>query len=164
MRIIVISDTHGDFWALQQIVERHRRDTELFLFLGDGAREWQEIQELYPELSYDSVRGNCDFGVRTKDQGLLSTPWGKILYTHGHRFNVKYGLYDLKETARQNGAVIALYGHTHAAYTEYDDGLYVMNPGSPAQPRGGSKPGYGILDLTDAGIVTNLVEFPKTGR
>ena len=42
----------------------------------------------------------------------------------------------------------------------YDDGLYVMNPGSPSQPRG-SKPGYGIVDITTAGVVCNNVVWHR---
>ena len=34
-RIVVISDTHKDFFTLRKIVERHRQDTDLFLHLGD---------------------------------------------------------------------------------------------------------------------------------
>lgn len=40
--------------------------------------------------------------------------------------------------------------------TDYDDGLYVMNPGSLR----GAYATYGILDITEAGIVTNIVKCP----
>lgn len=46
-----------------------------------------------------------------------------------------------------------LFGHTHQPLTEYDDGLYMLNPGSL---HGGGT--YGVLDITAAGVVMNIVE------
>lgn len=158
MRIVVVSDTHRDFWALREVVEKHKREVDCFLHLGDGAQELEDIRELYPEICVYSVRGNCDFGAKAKDSGILSTEFAKIFYTHGHLYRVKYGLYDFKSVAQEQHAQIALYGHTHQSHTEYDNGLYIMNPGSLAHPREG-KPSYGIIDLTSGGIVLNIVEF-----
>ena len=62
-------------------------------------------------------------------------------------------MYDFLSAARGNGAQIALYGHTHEPMTDYQDGLYVMNPGA----LGGARGSYGIIDLTPAGIVTNII-------
>ncbi len=158
MRIVVVSDTHRDFWSFREIVEKHKREAECFIHLGDGMQELMDIRELYPDVRIYSVRGNCDFGSRDKETEILNTEQAKIFFTHGHHYHVKYGLYDLKEAARQNGAQIALYGHTHEAKAEYDDGLYILNPGSPSHPRAG-KGSYGIIDLTQAGIVLNIVEI-----
>lgn len=158
MRIIVVSDTHGDFWSLHEIVEKHQRDADFFIHLGDGARELAEIKEMYPDQLFYSVRGNCDLGSREKEVGIITAGEVKILYTHGHLYHVKYGLYDLEALARENHAQIALYGHTHRGETQYEDGLYIMNPGSPSRPRD-SDPSYGIVDITKAGIVLNLVKI-----
>ena len=55
---------------------------------------------------------------------------------------------------RAREADIVLYGHTHIAYTGYEDGLYILNPGT-ARPAGGS---YGMVDITPAGVVLNVVK------
>ena len=56
--------------------------------------------------------------------------------------------------AREEKADILLFGHTHNAMTYYEDGLYVMNPGSCS----GYMASYGYIDITDKGeIVTNTV-------
>ena len=66
------------------------------------------------------------------------------------------GYYSVYMAAREQKADILLFGHTHNAMTDYDDGLYVMNPGSLR----GAYATYGILDITEAGIVTNIVKCP----
>ena len=44
--------------------------------------------------------------------------------------------------------------HLDAAY---ENGIYVMNPGSASCPRDGNPPSYGILDVSSAGVMTNVV-------
>lgn len=51
--------------------------------------------------------------------------------------------------ARQEGADIVLYGHTHTGVTCYDDGLYIMNPGSIRDGH------YGMIDIVPGGIMLN---------
>ena len=45
MKIIVISDTHGNMHRLKDVVEKNK-DADLFLHLGDGAEEFFEVQEM----------------------------------------------------------------------------------------------------------------------
>ena len=80
----------------------------------------------------------------------------KIFYTHGHYYGVKSGLYTFACAARERGAQVALYGHTHNALEDYDDGLYLLNPGS----LNSWEATYGTVDITPQGIVTNIVKLP----
>lgn len=58
---------------------------------------------------------------------------------------------------RERQADLLLFGHTHQPLTDYEDGLYLMNPGSLGY--GGT---YGYVDITPAGIVTNLaLDLPR---
>ena len=61
----------------------------------------------------------------------------------------------LISAAREHRAQVALFGHTHLAREDYEDGLYLMNPGR----LGGWEASYGILDITPQGIVTNVVRL-----
>ena len=115
------------------------------------------MQNLYPDRRYLWVSGNCDFGSDTKSSDLVKLSGKNILITHGHTYYVKHSLSELKTAARVCLANVVLYGHTHVAHTEYDGGLYIMNPGSLSIPRQGG-PTYGILDITSQGIMTNIVE------
>ena len=72
---------------------------------------------------------------------------------------MKYSLDRLKKLAIENNADIIAFGHTHVRYTNYENGLYVINPGSASCPRDGKSPSYAFIDITDAGIATNIVSL-----
>ena len=152
-----MSDSHRSVGKVLEVVERHP-EADLFLHLGDGEADFEAVQEIHPEHRYHHVSGNCDYDSTTPTYDILCLCKKIIFLTHGHRYAVKYGLEELKRAARRQGADVVLYGHTHMAHTEYDDGLYVMNPGSLTLPRErGSS--YGILDITPAGIVLGIVDL-----
>lgn len=145
-RILVVSDSHGDAYALRRAIEQQPR-AQVIIHLGDGERDMEQAAGLYKEKRVICVRGNCDWGSLLPALSLERVA-GKLLYcTHGYAENVKYGDGQLRERARACGASIALYGHTHTAVIDYDDGLYLMNPGAVANGE------YGIVDITPAGIV-----------
>lgn len=153
MRIIVMSDSHGDFNRVMRIFSDNP-GADLFLHLGDGAKDFEEAGWLFPDTVRKAVRGNCDFGYDNEllKDGLLEVEGKKIFYTHGDRYQVKYGLENLERTARDKGVDIALYGHTHTALQEYQDGLWLINPGS-VRDSSHTPAGYLALDITPAGVV-----------
>lgn len=153
MRILVASDTHRDFYSLQQAVLQQPK-AEVVIHLGDGEDDAEQIKILYPQKMMLQVRGNCDWGSMLPADGEITLEGKHIFYTHGHNYNVKYGMYTVVMAAREKKADILLFGHTHHELTEYEDGLYIMNPGSLSH---GST--YGIIDITPAGIVTNIVKL-----
>ncbi len=150
MRILVFSDSHGDRHALQDVLLRHPDITDV-IHLGDGLREVEDAVEQFPDHTFYPVRGNCDYAGMAPDARLEVLGGKKVLCTHGHRYNVKYGLYTYACAARERGADVALFGHTHQPLEEYADGLYLFNPGSL---RNGS---YGILDVSPRGVMTRLM-------
>lgn len=153
MRIVVFSDSHKNYFALQRIV-LSQPTAELFLHLGDGEQEFTQLMERFPDRLMRGVAGNCDWGSLGNLSNTITCEGKKIFFTHGHMLGVKAGLGAFLQTAREAHADIALYGHTHVAHTGYIDGIYVMNPGSVSS---GGKPSYGFIDITSAGIVTNIV-------
>jgi putative phosphoesterase len=158
LRIVVLSDSHRHYDALEEAVLLHRADADLFIFLGDGEYELDLLRSVLPELKFLTVSGNCDYGSDQPDSGLTECDGRVVFYTHGFRFGVKSGLEDLKREARRLGADIALFGHTHIPYVSYEDGLWIMNPGSIGRPRVGG-PSYGIVDLTAGGIAMHTAEL-----
>ena len=70
----------------------------------------------------------------------------------GSVYGVKTDPLRVVYAARERGADILLYGHTHRPLTDYEDGLHILNPGSLRA--GGT---YGVVDLSDAGVVLNIV-------
>ena len=154
MRILVVSDTHGSDSDLRRVLLAQPK-AEVVVHLGDGEAELERAKHSFPEKMFLQVRGNCDWGSALPVSGEYTADGVKIFYTHGHLYGVKSGLYSAVCAAREHSAQVLLFGHTHHALTDYDDGLYLMNPGSLS----GWKPTYGTLDLTPSGIVTNIVNL-----
>lgn len=154
MRILVTSDSHGDYYTFKKAVLAQPK-ADAVIFLGDGENDADKIKLDFPDKMVIAVRGNCDF-CSSKNGYELITACGKtILATHGHLYNVKFGYEEAYAAAREFGADILLFGHTHKAFSTYKDGLYIMNPGSICTP----DPSYGWIDITEKGILTNIVKL-----
>jgi putative phosphoesterase len=145
MRILVVSDSHGDVFSLRCAVEAQPK-ARMIIFLGDGERDMDDIEDLFENKRVVQVKGNCDY--REIPLNCVEMVDGKLIFcTHGNEEYVKGGTVNLKQKAREAKADIVLFGHTHYPENSYDDGLYLFNPGSI---REGS---YGVVDITKAGIV-----------
>ena len=149
MKILVVSDTHGDTYSLKSAINS-KPDAEVVIHCGDGNAEFENLKPLYPQKHFIGVRGNCDFCSSASNVETITLEGKKIFVTHGHIYNAKYGLYNLVCAAREAGADLLLFGHTHIPLEDYDDGLYIVNPGS-LHGYGG---GYAYIDVTEKGIVT----------
>lgn len=151
MRILVVSDSHGDSSVIDRAVALSG-NTDMIVHCGDGAMEASLLRSRYPDKMVVSVRGNCDFCTDSPKVETLTLEGKRIFVTHGHLYSVKSGLYTLSCAAREAGADIVLFGHTHIPFECYEDGLYMLNPGSIR----GCDGTYGFVDITDKGIVTNI--------
>ena len=146
MRIVVMSDSHGAVGTLLDIVERHKDNADLFIFLGDVDNDFDELLMAYPDIKYKRVVGNNDWHSSHMTSDLITLNGKKVFFTHGHIFHVKHGNEEIINYCRKIGADICLYGHTHNQFTNYDNGLYIMNPGAAF------KGAYGVIDITPNGI------------
>lgn len=157
MRIIVISDTHGNYSALESVFSRNS-DADWFFHLGDGERDLDRFLTENPAYTERAVHvcGNCDLCSLSPGFFILPVPGHRIFASHGHIFGVKSGIERIKNAARQNECDIVLYGHTHVRLCRYEDGMYIMNPGSASCPHDGTKPSFGHIDISDAGVVMNI--------
>lgn len=157
MRIVVISDSHGRTGAIDKVLFSQPEAKHVF-FLGDNVRDIEDFEFLYPDKSFYTVAGNCDYNVFLPTTGIKEIEGVKIFYTHGHTFGVKSTTAHLLKTAKQNECKIALYGHTHIADTVYEDGVYLVNPGSVSHPRSGS-PSYAVIDIEKGGIMPIIINI-----
>ena len=57
MKLLVVSDVHGDLDALERAVDAEA-DTDAVIFLGDGLREAENLQDMRPELKIYSVHAS----------------------------------------------------------------------------------------------------------
>ena len=157
MRILVVSDSHGSAYGLRRAIMAQPK-AEVVIHLGDGEDDVARVKNLFPEKMFLSVKGNCDLGSQLPPTGEFTVEGVKIFYTHGHLYGVKSGFYTLECAAREKKAQVALFGHTHNAFEDYADGLYLLNPGSLS----GWEPSYGTVDITPQGIVTNVVKLRES--
>ena len=155
MRILVMSDCHGAVNSARDALFDQKEAKEV-IFLGDGAGEIDRLSSEFPDKNFHIVRGNCDFSAPFPDSLFLEFRGKKILACHGHLFGVKSGLSRYEEQARKQGADIALFGHTHIGFTRYEDGLYLMNPGSLSRA---GEHSYGVIDLCDGCVFTNIIHL-----
>lgn len=157
MKVLVFSDSHGEYSSMKTAI-RTQTAAEVVLFCGDGEEDFDSVKREFPDKMFVAVRGNCDWGSALPYSETLVLEGKKIFMTHGHLQRVKMYYDEIINYAHSIGADILLFGHTHTAYTNYDNGLYIMNPGSAS----GYAATYGIIDITEAGILTNVIPLPKT--
>ena len=153
MRILVVSDVHGNSRALAQAIEQ-QPEARTVVFLGDGLRQAEDAADEYTDRTFYMVPGNCDFASTLPPVRQETFGGRRFYFTHGHVHDVKYGLYRLEMAARQAEAEVVLFGHTHCPFEDYADGLYMLNPGSLGH--GGT---YGYVDVTPGGVMTGIVSL-----
>lgn len=155
MRILVTSDTHGDAASLRRAILAQPQ-AQVIIHLGDGQEDVDNVRFSFPDRTFLQVKGNCDWGSSLPARGEYEAEGVKLFYTHGHLYGVKSGDYNLVSAARECKASVVLFGHTHTPREDYEDGLYIMNPGRLS----GWEPTYGIVDITPQGIVLNVMKLP----
>ena len=107
---------------------------DIVLHLGDYVRDAMSVRERFPDLDLRYVRGNCDVGMKDEPEKLsLNVEGVEIFATHGHSYNVKYGLDSLCNAAYFSGAKLCLFGHTHQRLYLELGGIRFLNPGTAGQ-------------------------------
>lgn len=142
MKLLILSDSHGNLANMVAAVEKERPD--MVLHLGDCWRDAQELHYAYPELSLEQVPGNCDFVQGEVQERLMTVEGCRIMFCHGHTRRVKSGYHEAIQAAHEREADLLLFGHTHKAAGGMDGTLTWMNPGSVGDVR---KPSYGVVLL-----------------
>lgn len=133
MLVGVISDTHRYTWCIGNAVNK-LMDTDLIIHLGDNVEDVKEIEKYY-KGKIINVKGNCDYSVNVPAERIEIIGGKKFFITHGHRYDVKYDISRLRLKAMENKIDIVLYGHTHVSRIDLEDGIWFVNPGSPALSR-----------------------------
>lgn len=156
MKILLISDTHGDLVKVRKVFEKLNK-IDLILHCGDYERDGRTIEDILGVKTI-SVKGNCDSGDEP-DRKIVETPGGNILITHGHLDGAGYDYNKLIYLAEENQCVATCFGHTHVAMVEDFDGIQLINPGSLSKPRDGSNGTYVIIHSTDEEFYANIVHY-----
>ncbi|APT18054.1 phosphoesterase [Amylolactobacillus amylotrophicus DSM 20534] len=131
-KLLVVSDSHGDDQILTALAKRYAGEVDVLIHAGDS--------EFYPRnpliADFQIVVGNMDYGTDFPVSINLDLPEARVFVTHGHKYNVNFGLNTIYLAGREQDADIIIYGHTHQLLTMIDYGVLIVNPGSISLPRG----------------------------
>lgn len=129
IKAAVFSDTHGNNFPMLEAARASGAD--VLIHLGDHDRDAQLLRQALPDTPLYSVCGNCDYAPLSPEKLTVQLGPVKVFLTHGHLYNVSpWHLDPLAYAAEEQGAKLALFGHTHKAAWEERGGITLINPGT----------------------------------
>ena len=152
-KLLIFSDSHGFHDDLFKTIKKMRKEITHVMHLGDGFRDYSKCLDIYDNIDFCFVPGNCDFGTNHATIFTLNVNNKKIIMTHGHYFDVKYSYDRICNYAAESSADICLFGHTHTPADFYHKGILMFNPGSISGSREFNCPTYGIINIYDSGKI-----------
>lgn len=132
MKLLFVSDNHGDAAILKQISQHFGGQVAGMFHCGDS-----NLDATDPVMApFQTVVGNTDWGPEYPT--VISEQVGevKVVVTHGHRYQVNTTLTPLILLGRQEQADVVAFGHTHQLGCQVVNDTLLINPGSISQPRG----------------------------
>lgn len=139
-KVLILSDSHGLKDNIKMIIQRHEAND--VIHCGDSELDY-DAEELTQVIK---VRGNCDFDQKFPDDQIKEIGDLKIFITHGHLYDVKMNFMRLAYRAKEVGANVICFGHTHIAGAEKIENQLFINPGSIRMPRNRVEPTYAMLE------------------
>lgn len=153
MKIMVISDTHGNYLAPLTFIDEHE-GIDLIIHLGDEISDAKMLQNL-TSIPIILVPGNCDPDAREPRElcGVLGGQ--RIFMTHGDMYRVKNGLGALMGKAASEKASVVLFGHTHTPLVQRENNLLLVNPGTLMTAS--KNRSYAILEVTNRSASAEII-------
>lgn len=144
MKVLVISDTHGNF---SRAFKAHSLSdpVDCIIHLGDGSSDVDALREVL-NIPIINVAGNCDPGSAAPREKVWECEGKQILLTHGDAYQVKSGLSRLLKRAIEIGVDAVLFGHTHLGISEKHSGIILINPGTLANY--GQQRSYAVINIS----------------
>lgn len=155
MKVLVVSDTHGNYLAPLTIFQETGAD--LVIHLGDVLDDALTLEQML-DRPVIKVPGNCDPGAKEPRELLETIAGTRFFITHGDHYRVKNGLHRLVEKARELKAAVALFGHTHRPLSQKEDGVLLINPGTLMA--GSDAKSYALLTVTPFKITSEIIHLP----
>lgn len=162
MKILLISDTHGELEAMKMVVNAHP-EVDLKVDLGDIGFPLKELS------SFVVVKGNHDHDTKLPFEQIVEAQGHQIWCVHGDMFEaetveeimaMKYDpdsnimelcmetLYkNIVKHAKRKGCDVVFFGHTHIRIWETREGITIVNPGSLLFGMDGNDKSYAIVDV-----------------
>ena len=157
MKVLVVSDTHGNFTPALQ-AHSLSEPVDAIVHLGDGVEDANLLRSLM-DLDVIAVSGNCDHDATVPREMLLECEGKRILLVHGDAYGVKGGLEGLKQRAAEVRADIVLFGHSHRATCITTSGILFLNPGTLT--KASAHKTFATLEISKDGIKARLHDIPN---
>jgi len=168
MKVGVISDTHiassgfrkisaqiitkvsDDIDSLKKLLEPSFKDAEAILHAGDLV-DLAVIEMLEEFAPVYAVAGNMDpEPVRNALPAKRIVSLGKFSIGVMHGWGSPHGLSaKIREQFAGEKVDCIVFGHSHAAHNQIEEGVLMFNPGSPTDRRFAPKRTIGLLHLED---------------
>lgn len=156
VRALAFSDSHGDTGGIKKVLASYGGAAYIF-HLGDYAGDARFLRE-NTSATVLAVRGNCD---RQSDEPYFDQIilFGhKIILTHGDQLGAKYSTDRLLYHAQEQEAAAILFGHTHMPLAEYENGVWLINPGSISRPAAGLRTAAQLM-IGPFGVVPKIIKI-----
>ncbi len=154
MKILVLSDSHGNVSNMVRAVEREC--PRMLVHLGDCWRDGERLHDAFPDLPFYQVPGNCDCRPGEPAERLLFVEDKRILLCHGHTYGVKQSLLAAGYAAEEQRLDAFLFGHTHKPLVDRRGNTFFLNPGSIGDY---FHPCYGILTVENGRLDARTAEL-----
>ena len=152
MKILVLSDSHGNISNMIQAVEAS--SPRMIFHLGDCWHDAEKLHDHFPELPLEQVPGNCDFRSAEPTEKLIDVSDKRILLCHGHTYGVKQSLLTAGYAAEEQNLDLFLFGHTHRPLVDRRGKTLFLNPGSIGDY---TRPCYGIVTIENGQLDARTV-------
>lgn len=157
MKILVLSDTHGDTDKAEEVI-KDNGNVDLIIHLGDYFRDAQKLADMFPDIQIEYIYGNSDLMIgEVPAEKILEYKGKRIFITHGHKYSVKWDYGKLCKKAEEMNADLLLFGHTHIADIVKKEEYILLNPGSISDSRDASSESYAIIEIIDNRIEPCLI-------
>ena len=137
MKILLVSDSHGDYQALDQLAAKYP-NMDLYLHAGDSEQDEFSIKP------FISVRGNCDHYYDFPNYLVIPSPFGNIYVQHTP--------YVSKSVINEHNDKIVIHGHTHVRRNETKNGILFINPGAISYARDKFNGSYAIIEIDSKNV------------
>ena len=164
---LVLADTHIPRRArrLPGALSPHLRQADLILHAGD-LLEASVLDELALYAPVRAVKGNVD-GPDVELPATLEFEFGGVPVAMIHDSGPKRGRRG-RMRRRFPEARVVVFGHSHVPFLEDEDGLLLLNPGSPTDKRRQPEHTFALLRAEGgevrAEVLTLLPAAPELGR
>lgn len=156
MKILVLSDSHGYLENARNVIKKIGDKMSCVIHLGDHDEDAERLKFEFAHLPFYYIRGNNDFSDVPTEKMLIVNE-KRILITHGHKQRVYFGYDNLIYWGESLDADMVLFGHTHSPVIDESGKVIIFNPGSISMPRATPKPTFGIIDISDEGIIRGSI-------